>query len=753
MSVRSILSNLGNRPDGQPVGAPANGNAKGKRRVNAHGLSAHDTALRLQVIEDIEEAGIGWIWASDAEGTLVYITDAAAQSVGCTPEDLTGRKVVDLFETDPDNPESGNQRPFNFRLKARNRLTGLTVRFALNKSRRDAKQTWWTITAHPKFDTEKNFLGYRGYAKDITARYERELIDSRLAEYDSLTGLANRHYMNKRLDSILATYRQAERSCALMMLDLDKFKHVNDTLGHAAGDSVLVQASERLKAVVGNRGDVGRLGGDEFQIVLPDMDDRGTLGELAEKIIAIVSQPYALDNEKRAIIGTSVGIAIAPYDGLEREDISKASDLALYAAKNGGRGQFRFYASDLKNEEQERQALLDDLRDALADGDLELHYQPVVNVHDNTVVCMEALLRWQHAERGYVSPDVFIPVAEESDLINQIGEWALRQACKDASQWPSTVYVAVNVSAVQFANRDFPDVVSNVLTDSGFNPSRLELELTESVFLGDSESIDETFKTLKHLGVRLALDDFGTGYSSLSYLRSAPFDKIKVDRSFVESCTEEQQNSAKIIAAIVGLSSALSMETTVEGVEAFDQLEVVREKGAKLIQGWLFSKAMRQEVILERIASGEFKIEPEGPERHRRERRSVFRKIGIIHNDHHYRATMRDLSTNGSRIEGLIGVPVGTSLVLDMGAGQLAVCEVKRSTDNFIAVEFETPLVTDGAGGLCTRHRVSPYALATAGMPLSALPSGTIQPQATLSGQTKNNPQFMEIQVGSNQAA
>jgi hypothetical protein len=292
-----------------------------------------------------------------------------------------------------------------------------------------------------------------------------------------------------------------------------------------------------------------------------------------------------------------------------------------------------------------------------------------------------------------------------------------------------------------------------VLAQSGFEPGRLELELTETIFLGDSDAVDDTFKTLKGLGVRLALDDFGTGYSSLSYLRSAPFDKIKVDRSFVDSCTEEEQNSAKIIAAIVGLSNALSMETTVEGVEAFDQLKVVRDKGAKLIQGWLFSKALTQDVILDRISSGAFKIEPDGPDRHRRERRSVFRRIGIIHEDHHYTAVMRDLSTNGSRIEGLVGVPVGTPLVLDLGAGQLVVCEVKRSQDAFIAVEFETPLVSDGAGGLCTRHRVSPYALAAAGMPLSALPEGGNYAQQALGTTSNSKPQFMEIQVGGHHAA
>jgi EAL domain-containing protein (putative c-di-GMP-specific phosphodiesterase class I) len=426
----------------------------------------------------------------------------------------------------------------------------------------------------------------------------------------------------------------------------------------------------------------------------------------------------------------------------------RASDLALYAAKNGGRGAFRFYSADLRDEEEERALLLVDMREALAADQLELHYQPVVRCRDNMVVCLEALMRWEHPERGPVSPAVFIPVAEESSLINQLGEWALHRACEDALAWPKSVRVAINVSAKQFTAQGFVAVVANVLAATGIDPDRVELELTESVFMGDSEATETTFRALKDLGVRLALDDFGTGFSSLSYLRSAPFDKLKVDKSFVDSCTQKDQNSAKIITAIIGLSNALGMETTVEGVEAFDQLEVVRAKGAELIQGWLYSKALKQETILERIESGEFKIVPDGPEKHRPDRRSMFRRIGIIHDDHRYEAVIRNLSKTGAAIEGLVGVPLGAALVLDLGGGQLVVCTVSRSEEAHIAVEFETPLVSDGAGGLCTRHRVSPYAMAAAGMPLAVLPQGHY-PHEQIHGKPKSPPQFMQVTVGS----
>jgi diguanylate cyclase (GGDEF)-like protein len=708
-------------------------------------ISAGDVKARLAVLDDFEHAGIGWIWASDTEGRLIYISPSAAENSDLTDADLLARPLLQLFETDPENPDQGSDRPLKFQLSTRNRLKDLVVRL-VPASREGQRHTWWSISAHPKIGKNGKFEGYRGSAKDVTVEYERKLEDSRLAEYDSLTGLANRHRMTRRLDSTLAAFRSSRRACALMMLDLDRFKQVNDTMGHPAGDELLRQVAERLRNIVGDRGEIGRLGGDEFQIILHDLDDRGKLGELAGKVIQIVSQPYPIDG-KRAIIGTSVGIAVAPYDGLEREEIVRAADLALYAAKKGGRGAFRFFSADLKDEEEERSLLLDDLREALAEDRLELHYQPVVRTKDNVVVGFEALMRWEHEERGYVSPGVFIPAAEESNLINMLGEWALRTACTAATQWPKSVRVAVNVSAVQFANQGFPEIVTNALAHSGLEPDRLELELTESVFMGDSETVDTTFKVLKQLGVRLALDDFGTGYSSLSYLRSAPFDKIKVDKSFVDSCTQKDQNSAKIITAIIGLSEALGMETTVEGVEAFDQLDLVVARGGKYVQGWIYSKALRLDEIEARIVNGEFKIEPDGPEIYRAERRSVFRRVGVIHDDHRYEVVMRDLSKTGAFIEGLLGVPVGTGLVLDLGAGQLVVSKVIRSQDAQIAVEFENPLVSDGAGGLCTRHRVSPYALAAAGMPLASLPRGNYPLEQMHSG-PQSKPQFLQVTNG-----
>ncbi|MEO9599777.1 EAL domain-containing protein [Parasphingorhabdus sp.] len=709
-------------------------------------ITSDDYARRVEILDDFEQAGISWLWATDADGHLVYLSEKAAENLNKPINELLATPMTALFENDPDNPDEKSDRPFKYHMSRRSKVSDLIVRRVPQTLSPEDRPTWWMISGHPKFDDAGEFQGYRGNAKDVSVLYQRKLEDSRRAEFDALTGLANRHRMNSQLTGMLGAFKSANRSCAIMMLDLDRFKQVNDTMGHPAGDELLRQVAQRMRSVVGDIGEIGRLGGDEFQVIFPDLDDRGKLGEIAGEIVKTISDPYPI-NGKSATIGTSIGIAIAPYDGIEKDELINSSDLALYAAKNSGRGQFRFYSADLKNEEEERRLLIEDMRDALANEQVELHYQPVVRTDDNIVVGFEALMRWVHPERGAISPAVFIPMAEDLNLINQLGEWALRRACKDALQWPKSVRVSVNVSAVQFANSGFPEVVKNALSDSGLEPDRLELEFTERVFTGDNETIDRTFNILKDLGVRLVLDDFGTGYSSLSYLRSAPFDRIKVDKSFVDTCTQQDKNSTKIIAAIIGLSEALGMETTVEGVEAFDQLNLVCSKGAQYIQGWIYSEAIPIVEIEEKLGSGEFKIEPDGPELYQPDRRTVFRRIGAIHEDHRYDVVMRDLSKSGARFEGILGVPVGTKLVLDLGGGQLVICTVTQSNEAILDAEFETPLVCDGAGRLCTRHRVSPYDLCAAGMPLAALPPGNY-PLVQDSSQPTSPPQFMQVAIG-----
>jgi diguanylate cyclase (GGDEF)-like protein/PAS domain S-box-containing protein len=719
----------------------------GDRPDRTRAGGATEAGNRLALLDEFEEAGLGWFWATDASGALSYLSASAVRQLGKSAEQVIGTPLSALFLPDKDSDEERTERPLAFQLRARNSIFDLPVRIAL-----EDREVWWSINARPQCDENGEFLGYRGNAKDITAVREVQRDASRMAQYDSLTGLANRHRMTKRLTSTLTAYKAAKRSCALMMLDLDRFKQVNDTLGHPAGDELLKQVSQRLERIIAGRGEIGRLGGDEFQVMLPDMDDRGRLGEIANSVIQMISQPYSLDGS-RAIIGTSVGIAIAPYDGIDTDELVSSADLALYAAKGGGRGQYRFFSSELKDGARLRRQIEEDLRDAIQTEQLEMHYQPIVRASDHLATGMEALVRWNHPERGFISPAEFIPVAEETNLINALGEWVLRRACEQATDWPQSLRVAVNVSAIQFAGTDLVKIVRSALERTGLEPSRLELEITESVFLGDPQGTRTMLKALKKLGVRLALDDFGTGYSSLGYLSSAPLDKIKIDRSFVAGATEDDTNNAAIITAIVSLARALKMETVAEGVEAMDELKLISKLGASHIQGWIFSKALSQDELLTRLAGGDLKFDPEGPAKHRADRRSTYRKVGIIHEDHRYEVVMRNLSKTGAGIEGLLDVPLGTKLVLDLGDGQLVVATVTRSEGFAQGLEFEDRLISDGADGLCTRHRISPYALAAAGMPLASLPPGSYVPPAREDG-PKKRPAFMQVDLAkANRAA
>ena len=674
---------------------------------------------RIALLDTFEAAGLGWFWATDGENRLTYLTETAFERYGWVKEKLLGRPLTDLFSLAADEENARRDRPLAFLVGARNTLTALPVHVT------GGGNLLLEISGKAAFDGEGNFLGYRGSARDVTESRDRMRDSDRAAQYDDLTGLANRRRMDSTLENTLASYRSSKRSCALMMLDLDRFKPVNDTYGHPVGDELLRQVAARIQKIIGNMGEVGRFGGDEFQIILPDLDDRARLGELAQRLIQMISQPYPIEGS-RLVIGVSIGVAVSPYDGCEADELVKAADLALYAAKGGGRGQYRFYSGEMKEGANRRRLIEEELRSILDTDQLAMHYQPIVDAHTQTVACFESLIRWHHPERGKISPAEFIPVAEDIDMIKPLGEWALDRACRDATVWPGEVGVAVNISALQFECEDFPGVVRTVLADTGLAPSRLVLEITESVFLGGSSRTQRKFEELKKIGVQLALDDFGTGYSSLSYLRTAPFNKIKIDQSFVRGCTEPGNNNPAIMSAIVNLAEALDMQTVAEGVETKDELQLVVGRGATHIQGYIYSPAITQENILERMEKGPLVFEARGPARYRADRRTMFRRIGVIHEDQRYRAFVRNLSKTGAMIDGLEGVPVGTQFVVDLGGGQLTVATVRRSRGSIQGIEFESPLISDGTDGLCTRYRVSPYELEAVGRNLGALPEDAL---------------------------
>lgn len=682
--------------------------ARQSSKTDAAGPSI-ETKEALRLLQNYEETRQGWFWSTDKDGNLTYVTESVAQILDKKSIELIGTPFTQLFVDTQQSDE--NQRTLPFLLTKRSKFLELQLQAATSND--DVR--WWEVSGSPQFDHFGEFSGYRGSGKDITSQRQSAQDTAQLAMFDSLTGLANRAQMSKKLDATLSTFQQQKRTCSMMLLDLDHFKTVNDTMGHPAGDMLLKQVAKRLLKAVDDAGEVGRIGGDEFQILLPDWEDRGKLDELANTIISSLSQPYTVEGS-RCIIGASIGIAISPFDGLSSDDLIRSSDLALYAAKGSGRGRFQFFARDLQQAAEDRKILEDDLRDALSREEISLHYQPVVNAKNNTVTGFEALMRWNHRERGPVSPAIFIPIAEDANLIGPLGEWALQRACADAVKWPGNVRIAVNVSPIQFADARLPEVVKKALKSTGLAPARLELEITESVFLAETDETDDMFKALKDIGVRLALDDFGTGYSSLSYLQTAPFDKIKIDQSFVRGATEPDSRNGAIIAAIVALANALDMETTAEGIEALDELEWIRELSVSHVQGYVYSMPVKDEDVHKRFETGDWIIMPEGPAKQRSDRNSMFRKVKLIHENSCYDVMIRNLSKTGALIEGLVDVPVGTKFVLDFGDGQIAVSTVRRSMGQQQGIEFEQRLVDDGNGGLCTRTRISPYLIAAAGM-------------------------------------
>ena len=727
--MNKIRGLLGGRPGGAP-----------KPPVPA---SRDEMRQAHMLLRNFETSGQGWFWSSDAQGNLAYISPVVAEQLGREVETILGQPFHSLFVVERDE-EGGTERSLPLIFSASKKFSALTVRAVTQ-----GLNVWWSISGRPQFDAGGDFCGYLGSGIDITSSRQENIDASRLATFDSLTGLLNRHSMEKRLSTILTAYRAAKRNCALMMIDLDRFKQVNDTLGHQAGDELLKQVSQRLAKVVPERCEIGRLGGDEFQVILPDIEDRGRLGDIGKKLIDIVSQPYTIDGS-RCVIGASVGIAIAPFDGIDSEELVRSADLALYASKGGGRGQFRFYSSDLHAQAERRRQIEEELRDALARDQIYVAYQPLVETTSNKVIALETLLRWNHPDLGEVSPAVFIPIAEECNLIGALGDWALRRACADAAQLPGNVRVAVNVSTSQFTNTGFANLVTQVLAASELAPSRLELELTESIFLADDQTTQDMFAALKMLGVRLSLDDFGTGYSSLSYLKNAPFDKIKIDKTFIDGVTEPGSRNVAIIKAIVSLAEALDMDTAAEGIEAHDELKMMRDLKVNQIQGYIYAEPVTFDDVVEAMASGDWVIEPEGPSKYRADRRTVLRKVGLIHEDHRYEVMMRNMSRTGCMVEGLVDVPLGTQFVVDFGEGQLAVATVRRSMGAMQGLEFEMPLVDDGAGGLCTRNRVSPYLLAATGMPLGALAPGGY-PLAGAGGGF-SMPKFAQVHEGARKA-
>jgi diguanylate cyclase (GGDEF)-like protein/PAS domain S-box-containing protein len=631
------------------------------------------------LIEEFENSEKGWFWETSRDGALTYISDSVARALGLDSADLIDRPFADLVSSETADGAATSERTLGFYLSSHVAFQDLIVR-AKTKN-----EIWWSISGRPVHDEVGRFFGYRGFASDLTKMRQSEVELDRLARQDSLTGLANREALRRALDDALVSAARRKFRCSVFLLDLDRFKAVNDTLGHPAGDTLLRLVSLRLRDEVGPLGQVGRLGGDEFEVVLPSTSSKEDLSRLAQGIIDSLSRPYTI-NGTAVSIGASVGIVTSDYDDRTSDDLMRDADLALYAAKAAGKGCYRFFAPEMHEAARERQLMESDLRVALEKGQLRVVFQPSVDASSEAITGFEALVRWDHPEHGPVSPALFIPLAEEIGLINEIGEWVLRRACEEAVNWPEHVAVAVNLSPIQFKSHALPTIVRAVLGDSGLEAKRLELEITEGVLLNNDEHVHDMIHGLKKIGVKLALDDFGTGYSSLSYLQRVPFDKIKIDRSFVSGASDPESRNAALIRAMVGLASDLHMETTAEGVETHEELQLVRNLGCSLVQGYIFGKPMAAEEARKLAAKGAATLPKQLPPREPRVR---IIRAALLHYEGEVKgARLRNISSGGALVECREEVSVGAEIQLDFAAGGLIDATIRWTKGTQFGVQF-----------------------------------------------------------------
>jgi diguanylate cyclase (GGDEF)-like protein/PAS domain S-box-containing protein len=532
-------------------------------------------SVRL-LLKEYEHRGVGWLWQVDAENRVVYISSRMTSLLGRSASQLIGHSLPATL---------GGNSALGRTLLARQPFASLEMEL---KTRRGTR--WIALAGDPIIDMAGQFQGFRGVGSDITEVRRTQERLTNLANMDVLSGLPNRGRVRQLLGEALSGAQSGNVPCAILFLDLDGFKPVNDTFGHPKGDAVLKSVSQRLIKEVGDWGHVGRMGGDEFAIVMRDAQSRKKVEDLARRIIAAVAEPYHIDKAEIRI-GVSIGCAFGPIDGQSVDDLIQKADLALYQAKGQGRGTCCYFSADMQNEAEDRLRLEQDLRQALSLKQFRLDYQPLVNAADQSLMGFEALIRWHHPTRGMVSPVEFIPLAEETGLIMQLGDWVIDEACRAASVWPDYINVALNVSARQLILPALPNTVSEALAKYRLKANRLELEVTESVFLGNSEGSLDVLKRLRGLGVGIALDDFGTGYSSLGYLNKAVFHKLKIDGSFVREAANNRETVA-IIQSIVQLAKSFRMTVTAEGVETADDFTRMRDLGCHQIQGYLFGRPM-----------------------------------------------------------------------------------------------------------------------------------------------------------------
>jgi diguanylate cyclase (GGDEF)-like protein len=565
-----------------------------ERAIGAIRLEENSEVIKL-LLRDFEESASDWLWETDAKLDMQHVSQRLAQVARRPAAAICGRFPEALLGDGArwgQGPGSAVARLTRL-IEERSAFRDLIVPVLI-----EGEERFWSLTGKPILDKFGRFAGYHGVGSDITGQKRQQEQIAFLARHDSLTKLPNRVLFNETLHEACEACTQT--GIALLCLDLDHFKIVNDTLGHPTGDGVLVAVAERLRGCLREIDIAARLGGDEFGIIIVTNDPEEA-HHVASRVVERISRPYQFDGQI-VTIGISIGIAMAPRDQRQPSGLMKNADLALYRAKCEGRGGVRFYDPEMDERLQSRRALQSALRHAVQRGELRVDYQPIIDVASRRIVGAEALLRWQHPDLGLLLPGAFISLAEETGLIAPIGEWVLQQACRQATTWPEDIGVAVNLSPLQFREPALVEMVDMALAGAGLAPGRLELEITETTMLETNTQTVESLWALHGRGIRIALDDFGTGYSSLSYLRRFPFDKIKIDRSFIRDLGFERDDSS-IIQAIIGLAERMNMLVTAEGVETAEQASLLASYGCAQAQGHLYYRPIPPDRLAELLAA------------------------------------------------------------------------------------------------------------------------------------------------------
>ena len=544
----------------------------------------------IKLLRELEATGSGGLWELDGDLRIAKMSVELLAEMRLREEQVIGHHYKSFL--DPLGQIAAVSSGMRALFEDLDSGTPFRDRAIMSADR----ERWWSISAKPIHDEKGQLAGWRGVASDITEARLHGNDAVRAARTDPLTALANRLLVRELLEEAVLQQWDSHAGCALLLVDLDRFKLVNDTLGHAIGDQLLVEVGKRLELAVGDGGRVGRIGGDEFAIVWSGRCDRDQLGTVADRIAADLSKSFTV-GAATLHVGATIGIAVCPHDGAFEEELMRSADLALYRAKEAGRGGHAFFERWMFDEAEDHRLLEQDVRQALGGDGLALAYQPIIDAATGEVVAREALLRWRHPKRGDIPPDQFIPIIEDAGLIHQIGDWVIREACAEAARWDGKMRVAVNISAAQLTGAGLAKTVLGALASTRLEPGRLELEVTESVFLGDDAATLASLERLRALGVRLVLDDFGKGYSSFGYLSRAHFAKIKIDQSFVRGAAEGAKDCVAIVNAILALAGGLGVETTAEGVETERQADVMRQLGCSQLQGFYFGRPVHAEEL------------------------------------------------------------------------------------------------------------------------------------------------------------